>query len=354
MYLKRGIAIWILGFLTFLAAVNVINAVMLWRLESPYFIINPYLVGNWIGNMQVSTYLWASITATFVFLGLTSIIAYRKLPPDPAIVRMLVKLGGHLAATKKMVETTQKDLYDGLENNRIDRQRLFKKTSTDLENTRQEMLDALAKQKKTIQKVRRDALHVIETNLSSVRKELLSRLEKHAKTVQKIELISRQNAEFIEKQTVDLADMRSKLEKIESGLRLSQPILTSQNDLEEIKGVGSGLGKELRSIGLTSVGELIATDPAIIAEKTRLSLKMVESLQQKALLLMIPGVNEVDVRLLREVGVRSRRDLADQDPILLSRRIEEVAKTYVEKGKISGEEKPTFEEVSSWIKDART
>ena len=353
MPLKRGVAVWISGFLTFLAAINVVNAVMLWRLEGPYSTINPYLIGNWIGNMQVSTYLWASITATFVFLGLTSVIAYRKLPPDPAIIRMLVKLGGHLAATKKTVETTQRDLYDGLENNKIAREQLFKKANANLENTRQEMLDALVKQEKTIQKVRKDALSAIETNLSSFRGELLGKLDKQAKAVQKVERMSKRNAKAVEKQTASLVDIRSKMEKIEAELTPPQPRLTSQNDLEEMKGIGSGLGKELRSIGLTNIGELIATEPTTIAEKTRPSQKIVERLQQKALLLMIPGINESDVKLLKEIGITSRRELADQDPILLSRRIEEVAKTYVEKGKISREEKPTIEEISSWIKNAK-
>lgn len=353
MPLKRGVAVWISGFLTFLAAINVVNAVMLWRLEGPYSTINPYLIGNWIGNMQVSTYLWASITATFVFLGLTSVIAYRRLPPDPAIIRMLVKLGGHLAATKKTVETTQKDLYDGLENNKIARGRLFKKANENLENARQEMLEVLLKQEKTIQEVRKDALSAIETNLSSVREKLSGKLDKQARAVQKVEQLSKRNAKTVEKQTANLADIRSKLEKIEAELMPPQPMLTSQNDLEKMKGIGSGLGKELRSIGLTNIGELVATDPIAIAEKTRPSQKMVERFQQKALLLMIPGIEERDVRLLKEVGITTRRELADQDPILLSRRIEEVAKTYVEKEKISREEKPTIEEISSWIKNAK-
>lgn len=353
MPLKRGVAVWISGFLTFLGAINVVNAVTLWRLEGRYSIINPYLIGDWIGAMQVSTYFWASVTATFVFLGLTSVIAYRRLPPDPAIVRMLVKLGGTLATTKKTVETAQKDLYDGLENNKIAREQLFKKSNANLDNTRQEMLSALVGQEKTIQKVRKDTLFAIETNLSSVRKDLLGKLDRQAKAVQKVERTSKWNAKRVEKQTASLTDIGSKLGKIEAELMPPEPRLTSQNELEDMKGIGSSLGKELRSIGLKNIGELIATEPATIAEKTRPSPEMVERLQQRALLLMIPGINESDIRLLKEVGITSRKELADQDPILLSRRMEEVAKTYVETGKISREEKPSIEEISSWIKNAK-
>jgi len=351
--LKRGVAVWISGFLTFLAAINIVNAVMLWRLAGPYSIITPYLVGDWIGNMQVGTYFWLSLAATFVFLGLTSVIAYRRLPPDPAVVRMLVKLGGHLSATKKTVETAQKDLYDGLETSKIAREQIFKKTNENLENTKQEMLDALTMQGKTMEKAWKGALSTIEADLSNVRKELLGRLDKQVGAFEKVKRASQQNTKNVKRQTESLADVQSKLQKIELELTPPQPVLTSRKDLEEVSGIGSGLGKELRSIGLTNVGELIATDPAIIAEKTRPSPEMVENLQQKALLMMLPGIDETDVRLLKEAGVTSRKELAEQDPILLSRKIEEVAKDYVEKKKISRDEKPTIEEISSWIKNSR-
>lgn len=344
---------WISGFLTFLAAINIVNAVILWRLVGPYSIITPYLVGDWIGTMQVGTYFWLSLAVTFVFLGLTSVIAYRRLPPDPAVVRMLVKLGGHLSATKKTVETAQKDLYDGLETSKIAREQIFKKTNENLENTKQEMLDALTMQGKTMEKAWKNALSTIEADLSNVRKELLGRLDKQVGVFEKVKRASVQNTKTVKRQTESLADVQSKLQKIESELTAPQPVLTSRKDLEEVSGIGSGLGKELRSIGLTNVGELIATDPAIIAEKTRPSPDMVENLQQKALLMMIPGIDEADVRLLKEAGVTSRKELAEQDPILLSRKIEEVAKDYVEKKKISREEKPTIEEISSWIKYSR-
>ncbi len=353
MALTRGVSVWISAFLTFLAAVNVVNAVMLWRLEGPYFTFNPYLIGTWIGNLQVSTYFWASMTVTFILLGLTSVIAYRRLPPDPAIVRMLVKLGGHLATTKKAVETTQKDLCDSLEDNRITSERLFNKANANIENTRQEMLNALSEQDRIIQKVRKDTLSAIETNSSNIKDNLLRRLDKQAKTVQKVERMGKRNVATIDKQAVTLADVRSRLEKIEAGLMPPQPKITSRDNLEQMKGIGSTLGKDLKSIGLTNIGELIATDPVTIAEKTRPSQKTVEHLQQKALLLMIPGMEDRDVELLKDVGITTREELAEQNPILLSRRIEEAAKAYVDRGKISREEKPTIEEISCWIKNAK-
>ena len=90
-----------------------------------------------------------------------------------------------------------------------------------------------------------------------------------------------------------------------------------------------------------------------IAEKTDMSEKMVEKLQGRAQLAMVPGVKEKDLVLLEEVGVMNRKDLACQEPFELGRKISGIAKVYVAEGKISEAEKPTIEEIYSWIKFAK-
>jgi predicted RecB family nuclease len=114
------------------------------------------------------------------------------------------------------------------------------------------------------------------------------------------------------------------------------------------------LGEELKSIGITNVGELIMADPVIIDEKTRASREMAERLQATAQLLMIPSVDENAAELLLDAGVTSRRELAAQDLVPLSRKIGEIAKTYIKEGKMSEDKKPTIEEISSWIKMAKS
>ena len=113
------------------------------------------------------------------------------------------------------------------------------------------------------------------------------------------------------------------------------------------------MGKELSDLGITSVGEFLTTDPVIIGEKTRVSQEMAENLQAMAQLMMIPGVDANDAEILIDAGIKSRRELADQDLIQLSRKVGEIAKIYVDQGKISKDEYPTIEEISSWIRMAR-
>ena len=351
---KRGIAVWISGFLTFLAALSSFGTVIYWIRESRDFLIKPYLIGEYIGELRVEEFFWISIITTFIFLGLTCVIAYRRLPPDPEIVKMFVKVGGNLAALRKTQEVTATELSEKLENNRTTSEQLFKKADANLENAKKEMLDTLEKQDKAMQKVRRDIASTIETQVSETREEILGVLKKHETTIQEVGRLSKRGAADIKKQRTDLEDMKTRLEKIEGQLMPPQPKLKSQDNSEEIRGIGPRLGEELKAIGITNVGELIVADPAIIGEKTRASREMAEQLQTLAQLLMVPSVDENDAELLLEAGVTSRRELADQDLVPLSRKIGEIAKTYIEEGKLSKDEKPTIEEISSWIRMAKS
>jgi len=166
-YLAKGVTVWILGFLTFVAGLNAMNAVVQWAVEGREWVFKPYLIGDFIGEMQVTTYLWASITITFLFLGLTAIIAYSRPPPDPAILGKIVGVEEELATNRSMLESTQIGLYQRLENNERAREELFSKVNVTLRDIGEKMADVLEKQGREIQKVRED--------LERLRAELLSK-----------------------------------------------------------------------------------------------------------------------------------------------------------------------------------
>ena len=350
---KRGIAVWISGFLTLMAALSSFGTMIYWINQGPNVPIKPYLTGEIIGELRVEVCFWISTIATFGFLGLTCIIAYRRQPPDPEIVRMFVRVGGNLAALRKVQENTAMELSEKLENNRITSEQLFKKADTDLENAKKEMLDTLEKQEKAIQKVRQDIASTVETKVNETREGIFGVLKKHETAIREFWRLSKRGTAAVEKQRTELEDMKIRLEKIEGQLVPPQPRLKSQDNTEEIRGIGPRLGEELRSIGITNVGELIMADPAVIDEKTHVSREMAERLQATAQLLMIPGVDTDDAKLLLEAGVTSRKELAAQDLVPLSRKIGEITKTYIAEGKMSEDEKPTIEEISSWIKMAK-
>ncbi len=357
MPIKRGVAVWISGFLTFLAVLSTFGMVVYWIREGRDFILRPYLIGDIIGSLvgdlSVENYFWISLTATFIFLGLTCIIAYRKLPPDPEIVKMFVKVGGNLAALRKTQEATTTELAENIENNRKTSRELFKKVDTNLEDAKKETLGVIDKQGKTIQKVGRDMVSTVETRVSETREKMLGALKNQETTIRGVRRLNEQGAASLKEQRAELEDIRVRLEKIEEKMMPPQPRLNSKETPEVIKGIGPRLGQELRAIGITNVGELVTADPAIIYEKTRVSQDMAERFQATAQLRMVPSVDENDAEMLVDAGITSIKDLADQDLAQLGRKITEIAKTYVEEGKISKDENPTIEEVSSWIRMAR-
>lgn len=339
--IKRGVGVWVAGFLAFIAGINVINAVLLWSEPQygPYGTFTPYLIGEYIGEIQVETYFWLSVALTFAFLGLAVITTFRGTPQATALRWASAKVEQNLITFRKdlltflqnlsatreedgravkslgrTMRTLKRDLSEGLENNRKAGEKLLKKVDTRLDSTGKDVLDTIETQGQAIRKVDRTSAKIVAA------------LKKHKK---------------------ELDGVEARLHKLEAILTPQPPKLTSRNNPEEIRGIGPRLGKELRSLGITNVGELLTANPDTVAEKAgNISSDKMMQWQTLAQLQMIPGISEKDADLLEEVGIRSRKELAGQDPVELRKKIEE-------NGKISEDEKPTIEEVAAWIKLAK-
>ncbi|MCK5562905.1 hypothetical protein KAI30_01935, partial [Candidatus Bathyarchaeota archaeon] len=158
-YLKKGIAVWILGFLTFLAFLNAFNAALQWTLNGSDHEFDPYLISPFTGRIQVTPYFWISVVATFVFLGCTAVMAFRKPPLDPDLIAALETINNHLAANKKALEegleantksikTIKTNLMERMETQKRVNEKSFETLSASLQSTRKETLDALKKQRK--------------------------------------------------------------------------------------------------------------------------------------------------------------------------------------------------------------
>ena len=353
MITKRGIIVWISAFLTFLSIITSFAMVILLINEGAVSIVSPYLIGSIAGALSVETYLWMSITTTFIFLGLTCITVYLKQPPDPEIVKLLLKVGGNLAALRKTQEISITEMADQMEYGRKVNQKFFSKVSSDLNEDKQEMLVLLANQGKVVKKVRSDLISTIETKASETGQKLFADLKKQKTVMLGVKRLCEEGATALKNQRAELEEIELRLERIEGNMVPNQAKLKSRDNPEDIKGIGPALGKELRTLGISSVGEFLTIDPLVIGEKTRVSKEMAENLQASGQLMMIPGVDSNDADLLVEAGIKTRKQLTEHDLIQLSRKIREIAKIYIDQGKISQEEYPTIEEISAWIRMAR-
>ena len=90
---KREIIVWICIFVTLMSIMAAFGMVILLINNEAAYVITPYLLGSIAGALSVEVYLWICVTATFIFLGITCIIIYRKQPPNPEIVKLFLKVG---------------------------------------------------------------------------------------------------------------------------------------------------------------------------------------------------------------------------------------------------------------------
>jgi len=276
-----------------------------------------------------------------------------KQPPDPEIVKLLLKVGGNLAALRKAQEASTNELVERMDYDKKVTQQFFSKVTTDLQENTKEMTSLLAAQGKSVKKICSELVSVVETKAVEAGERMSADLKKQEAVMNSVKRLSEESNAVLKSQRVELDEIKSRLEQIEGSMVPSQAKLKSVDNPEDIKGIGPTLGKELRGLGINSVGEFLTTDPVVIGEKTRVSHEMAENLQATAQLMMIPGVTANDAELLIEAGVKSRKQLADQDLIQLSRQINDIAKIYVAQQKISKEESPTIEKISAWIRMAK-
>lgn len=316
----KGTATWLFGFLTLLAVLNVFSALIQLNLNGSASIAYFSIFNISFGGLNTEAYFWVSFIITFLLFGLTSFLVYRGLPADPKMLQRIAKIEENLTVNSNMIENTQIGFFRRLEENEKANEDIFRKVNTSLGDMKKETSDNFTLQKKAWEKMEEE---------------------------------SRNNAETIKKQAIELTSLKNKIDKIKSEPVIQRPKVTSRTKLDKVKSISPRLATKLNQMKTTNVSELLAADPATIAEKAAELVETIANVQAHAQLLMVPSINEKDAELLVKFGITSRRELANQDPVQLYRGIVGIAKTYVEHGKLSPRKVPTVEDVSSWIKQAR-
>lgn len=371
----QGKAIWALGFFSFLSGLNAITAIVLainLGIEGNF---QPYLVDSITGPIPVYVYLIASIVATLIFLGGTAARVVSELSNKALLneinakatnlesgqklqQKVLESLQARVFLVDESVNTMKKDVAKSFGKQADDLKQvqtnLGKKFDSELADVKSDMTRQLNAQSKEMKQNNENLVSLFTKNLADVKDELTRQLVGLENTMAMHERSNRKMEKAILKQDEEIANVKLELERLETEFVSPKPQLTSDSKPEDVRGIGENTGNELREMGITSVGELILTDPAVIAAKTELSEKTVEKLQGRAQLAMVPGIKEKELVLLEEVDVTNRKELAEQDPLELGRKINSVFDFCVEKGKISEAEKPTIEEIYSWVKFAKS
>ena len=316
----KGTATWLFGFLTLLAVLNVFNALIQLNLNGSASIAYFRIFNISFGGLNTEAYFWVSFIVTFLLFGAISFLVYHGLPADPKMLQRIAKIEENLAVNSNMIENTQIGFFRRLEENEKANEEIFRKVNINLGDMKKETSDNLTAQKKTLEKMEEE---------------------------------SRNNAETINKQATELTNLKKKIDKIKTETIIQKPKVTSRTKLDKVKSISPRLATKLSQMKTTNVSELLAADPATIAENVAELVETIANVQAQAQLLMVPGISEKNAELLVKFGITSRRELANQDPVQLYRGVAGIAKTHVEHGKLSPRKVPTVENVSSWIKQAR-
>ena len=371
----QGKAVWAWGFFSFLSGLNAITAIVLAINLGIEGTFEPYLIGSVIGGIPVYVYLVASIVATLFFVGGTAVTLVTELSNKALLNEINAKASNLESGQKlqqKVLESLQARVFlvdesvSGMrkevakafskqeEEMKQVQANLVKKLDSEIASVKGEMTRQLRAQNKELKEINENLVKLFTENLAEVKGELARQLVKMGNAMDKHEQRNRKSEKAILKQAGEIAEIKVDLERLEEEFVKPKPQLTSDCKVEDVRGIGENTGNELREIGITNVGELVLTDAGVIADKTEMSVKMVEKLQGRAQLAMIPGVKEKDLVLLEEAEVMNRKDLANQDPFELGRKINGIAKVYLQEEKIAEAEIPTIEEIVSWIKHAKT
>jgi hypothetical protein len=278
------------------------------------------IFGLTLGSLNVEIYFWISIIATCALFGATSFSIYMGLPTDPQVFQRLSKVEEILAINSNMLENTQVGFFRRLEENEKAGDEIFRK---------------------------------ININMDDWKKENAANLMKHENVLLKLEEENRKNIETVRKQTTELTSLKKKIDKVGKETEVPKPKLTGQTKLEMYKNISPPLAAKLKEMKINKISELLVADSTLVAEKASELVENISNIQAQAQLMMVPSIDENQAEMLVKVGVTSRKELSNQDPVQLYRGIVGIAKTYAGQGKISPRKVPTIEDVSSWIKQAQ-
>lgn len=379
---------WILVLLTLLAVFSSIHAIVLSINPGLNANFQPFLIGTFTGAVPVYVHLLISLIAALVLLAVTSDRVFDELSSTDklkAIAEKVDTLTNNQDNSQKLLESMQARVFLVDENLEHTRKEVAKKLDDQGADVKQTLDASVATQQKLADDTQ-SRLFMVDSNMENMRKDFKKGLDEQGEAIKQSQtnLVNRLNGQLsdlrdeiarqlgdikasseqqeqqekkaanaILKQRDEITDVKLRLDSLEEELAKPKPELTSLSETVDVKGIGPTKANELKEMGIATVGEFILTDPQVIAQGTSTSQGVVEKLQARAQLSMVPGVKEKDLILLEELGITSRRQLANQDSIDLSKRISKLFNNLVEKGQISGDEKPTIEEITSWVKFAK-
>lgn len=308
--------------------------------EGPSFMVTVFSLGGSGFQIEVIIYLVAILMATFCFFGALCHVVFRRDDVEGELFQLNRDFEDKLDEKCKEISSSTRETLTklGLKEFRI--KQGFKTLHKKAETFERELQKNLEDDMKSFE--------FVNKRLATIRK----KIDKLQKSLE--ELAPLKNKVVVINDIHDsLQHVRRILEKVGS---VPEPYLSSIYKLEVLEGrlLKKGTVKRLRSSGIVTLEDLLLKSPLEIASTKAMSENEAKELHSIIQLLMIPGIRYEDAVLLLKSGVNSKNELALQDVLSLGARVSRTADVYVEEGVITTDERPTLEEVGSWIRWAKT
>jgi archaellum component FlaC len=331
---KKALAVWILIVFCFLAVLGTFHAWISWQIEGVS------LVSILLFQVEVATYFFATLAMTFVFIGAICYVVFHNESLGLSLCRLGKDFEEKLDVKSEEIQNSTDEALTKLGLREFQLKESIKNLQNklgELDNKLKNSVDNHEKTLGTMQKKLMKIEHKID-KIQTVQKDLVG-LKKKLNTI-----------ESIGKNLENIQDIVKKLDYI------PEPFIASTNEIKALEGklLKRDTVQQLKLSGVEKIEDLLLKSPVEIALTKTMTESEAKSLQSVIQLLMIPGIQHEDAVLLLKSGINSKQELALQDTFSLGARISKVAGLYIEEGKIKETEKPTLEEVASWIKWAKT
>ncbi len=338
MTFRKAFTVWILIVFAFLGAFNILHSWILLYAEGAGFMMGFPLLGNTV-SLDVTFYLFGASIVTLMFMGVICYVVFHSDSLDLTLFQLAQSFEEKLdqKGEEMQASTTESLAKLGLREFQL---------KEDMKNLRKETAQLNNQLQKSIKNW--------GTNLDKTKKQLvlISRKTNDIQKDQKQLFKQKKKLTSTDSFEKKLKDIHEKIEEINS---IPKPYLSSTDKIELLEGqiLKKNTVQQLKSVGLEKIEDLLLKSPIEIVLTKVMSENEAKSLQSILQLLMVPGVEHEDAMLLLKSGVSSKQELGLQDSFSLGARISKTAEHYVKEGKIKENEKPTLEEIASWIKWAK-
>jgi hypothetical protein len=140
-------------------------------------------------------------------------------------------------------------------------------------------------------------------------------------------------------------------------MRHPRAYLSLTDDIERAPSIGPRTAERLQAIGLRTVQDLLAAEPAAVADGLGvrgLDATVITTWQQQArLVLEVPGLRGTHAQLLVGAGFADRTGIVGADTRDLGARVLAFAATLEGRRILRDRDPPTMESIKSWVDTAR-